>query len=1242
MTPIVIRANALRLLLLALAAVFFTPTAARASYQTITNDAFYLTTAGTSTPIYAQGGGISKFGNTYYWYGIQYAGMATYYNSPTSANASANTKFVAVNCYSSTDMVHWTFQGKIISTSTPGFTSGVGWVGRMGQVVYNSTTNQYVTWFQYTGSDGSGQVCCTGTSPTGSFVVNNVQTAITNVYFNTTGDCTIFCDTDHGSTPYLVFSDPHGREHLYVSALGSDFLSVQPATLISEWPQGQEANNMFERNGLYYACMSNLAGWSYSSAYQVNSPNIQTPSSYTADSVFQGTDINDTYWSQISFVVPVAGNQTTSYVLVGDRWSQNSSTYLSAGHGLGYNIMGPLTFNGTVPAFQPVASFQLDAVTGNWRATPAFGSPTGLTATPASAQVSLSWDASGGATSYNVERASTSSGPYSVIATGQTSTVYTDSSLTNGSTYYYQVAAVNGGTVSSYTLPVSAIPSATPAPGNPGELLATTSTSQVLLSWNQSSGATNYIVERATSATGPYSQITSGTSTVFTDPNVTYGPTYYYEVLATTGSTTSTASQYASASLTGNVVWSGSAGGSWDTTTNNWLFSQTPALYEDGDTVVFSDTASATNVTVANAVRPVSVTFSNSQASYNISGASISGTGNLALTGTGLVTLSSSNSYSGLTTIAHGGTLSLANSNALAGSTLNFTNGNVTFQNSSETIGGLQGTSATQNLVLQTTGSAAVAFTVGGGEAATTYAGNLSGPGSLTKTGTAALTLSNATYTGATVVNAGSLTLGGSVGSAGGAACFANGGNLTLNGGNLSASSFENESQSTVLIEGNGSMSISGALSVNGNNSDSDGVVILQSGVINAASVSVGRDGANFGGTVPTAGSTTDGLYVDGGTLTVANTLGVGTPSGASSSPQMRVDAGTVTVRGIATVTSNAGSRFTVLDLNGGTFTDNDSSGTGILVGGNADATLDAELLVRGTAIVNTPAITLGNSSDSGGLLVWTDIGGTTYIGGGGVAELSSTVTTVTVTLGSSTVSTAPIIAAGASWYSAVPMALTNSSGGTAVTFQTANASNVPENITLAGPLTGTGGLVKTGGGMLILTGQDSFTGATTVSGGVLEVTGSLNGTTSLTINSGAVLYMAGGTLSVTGGITNNGTLKLSGAPTISETGSLINNGVLDLINGSQTLPANLTNNGTILTSSSVKLQQAAVSGTAFTVSILGYAQHTYQLERASSLTAPVTWTSVGVPQSGAGSPLNFSDSTAGSQGAFYKIQVSP
>jgi rhamnogalacturonan endolyase len=70
--------------------------------------------------------------------------------------------------------------------------------------------------------------------------------------------------------------------------------------------------------------------------------------------------------------------------------------------------------------------------------------PTNLTATAvSSSQVNLSWTASAGATSYLVRRSFNSGGPYTTIASGVTSTSYSDTTVTSGGTYYYTIAAVS-------------------------------------------------------------------------------------------------------------------------------------------------------------------------------------------------------------------------------------------------------------------------------------------------------------------------------------------------------------------------------------------------------------------------------------------------------------------------------------------------------------------------------------------------------------------------------------------------------------------------------------------------------------------------------------------------------------------------------------------------------------------------------------------------------------------------------
>src|SRR5277367_3793868 len=57
--------------------------------------------------------------------------------------------------------------------------------------------------------------------------------------------------------------------------------------------------------------------------------------------------------------------------------------------------------------------------------------PAGLAAAPGNAQVTLSWTASSGATGYNVQRSTTTGGPYTQIST-PTVTNFTETGLTNG------------------------------------------------------------------------------------------------------------------------------------------------------------------------------------------------------------------------------------------------------------------------------------------------------------------------------------------------------------------------------------------------------------------------------------------------------------------------------------------------------------------------------------------------------------------------------------------------------------------------------------------------------------------------------------------------------------------------------------------------------------------------------------------------------------------------------------------
>lgn len=343
--------------------LFLTAAPAFAQYQTITNDVWW--TASNGSVIYAQSGFIQKVGSTYYWYGVQYGGAVTYYNTGT---ANSDTSFDAINCYTSTDLVHWTFAAQVLAPNGNQLVSS-SYVGRVAGVIYNSTSKQYVLWAVYEGGAGNGEMCCTSSSPTGPFTWNNLQTSITNVYDGENGDATIFVDSAHNGTPYFITSDAHGREHAYVCPFSSNYLSIGAATLITEWPQGQEADCMFysTATGQYYLCTSQTHGWGYSYAYQIYSSSIY--SGYSSDAEFTGTVANNTHYSQISFFYPVVGSADTTYLLACDRWADFDSDYASAGYPDGYYVWQAVSASSGYknnPTFWNLTSWKLNVATGNW------------------------------------------------------------------------------------------------------------------------------------------------------------------------------------------------------------------------------------------------------------------------------------------------------------------------------------------------------------------------------------------------------------------------------------------------------------------------------------------------------------------------------------------------------------------------------------------------------------------------------------------------------------------------------------------------------------------------------------------------------------------------------------------------------------------------------------------------------------------------------------------------------------
>jgi hypothetical protein len=207
-------------------------------------------------------------------------------------------------------------------------------------------------------------------------------------------------------------------------------------------------------------------------------------------------------------------------------WQINSASQTSIAHLADVKVANN-SVSTTVPS-QSITLFVIPA--GSILSPPS--APTGLAATVGNGTVTLSWKATGGATSYTVKRGIASGGPYAVVATlGSSSTSFKDSGLTNGTTYYYVVSGSNSAGASPNSAPLSATPLVPPtftssATANPNPVTQGVSTTIDASVKDTANTLTNGIVQiRVLDPTGAAALIKN-----FTGQNFTSGQSSSYHV----------------------------------------------------------------------------------------------------------------------------------------------------------------------------------------------------------------------------------------------------------------------------------------------------------------------------------------------------------------------------------------------------------------------------------------------------------------------------------------------------------------------------------------------------------------------------------------------------------------------------------------------------------------------------------------------------------------------------------------
>jgi hypothetical protein len=170
------------------------------------------------------------------------------------------------------------------------------------------------------------------------------------------------------------------------------------------------------------------------------------------------------------------------------------------------------------------------------------GTPLTPTVTPGDSQLTVSWIAVAGTSTYDVYYSESATPPSSMYQSDISGTSTTITGLSNGTTYYVWIKAKNSAGTSNFSPQASAKPL-----GTPGTLTVIIGNTQLTVSWTAVAGADSYEVYYSGSATPPSSaQQSNISSTSTTITNMINGTTYYVWIKAKNAMGTSDYSERAS------------------------------------------------------------------------------------------------------------------------------------------------------------------------------------------------------------------------------------------------------------------------------------------------------------------------------------------------------------------------------------------------------------------------------------------------------------------------------------------------------------------------------------------------------------------------------------------------------------------------------------------------------------------------------------------------------------------------
>jgi Glycosyl hydrolases family 43 len=281
--------------------------------------------------IQAHGEGIIKVDAKYYWLGEDKTNGAAFQN---------------VKCYSSSDLVNWTFVNNVLTRQASG-DLGPNRVIERPHVIYNGSTSQFVMYMHVDNSNYTDRKAgvATSSSVCGSYTYRGSMKPLGHDSL----DDTLFQD---GTTGYFL-SEDRTNTKLQIYQLSDDYLTV--SSLVATVPQ-YESPAVVKIGGTYFLFGSHLSGWATNDNQYSTASSMAGPWGTWKSFAPAGTN---TCNSQSTFILPVTGSSSTTYVFLADRW--NSGNLTDSRY-----IWLPLTINGTTVSVTCATSWKIDVSTGVW------------------------------------------------------------------------------------------------------------------------------------------------------------------------------------------------------------------------------------------------------------------------------------------------------------------------------------------------------------------------------------------------------------------------------------------------------------------------------------------------------------------------------------------------------------------------------------------------------------------------------------------------------------------------------------------------------------------------------------------------------------------------------------------------------------------------------------------------------------------------------------------------------------